>query len=693
MSLPSSPRPSILWSGEITCASFERRVQSIVPPAALMFLILLFAAADAPSAMAQNSRDLGDASLQELLNTDVYSASKHEQKSSDAPSSVTVVTAHEIQKYGYRTLADILQSVSGFYITYDRDYSYVGVRGFGRLGDWNSRVLVLVDGHRINDNVLGQAMIGSEFLVDVDLIERVEIIRGPSSSLYGAAAFFAVVNVITRKAEGANSLEVSFEPASFGTYKGRATYSGHYKDLGLLLSATFFNSEGQTLFFPEFNTPANNYGITRNTDYENYEHVLGTLTYRGFTLQGLFSARDKGVPTAYFGSIFNDPRTYNLDYHQYLDLGYRTSLGKNWELTANTSYDQARLQAPIPLATGLPTGISFLDTYSFRGNWWTSEVKVNRTLWKKHRLTFGFELRDNVRQDQGEYNTFDQSFFQVFRTSWNWAGYAQDEFSVTRKLSLNAGLRYDRYSTFGGTTNPRIAIVYHPIEPTTLKFLYGTAFRAPDVFEREPGYSPFYESNLGLTPETIRSFGGVLEQMLGQHLRLSVSVFDNRIDALISLQRDLATKQSVYQNSEGTTSRGAEAGFEGRFQNGWEVRGSYSYARAKTVVTNEKPNNSPEHLGKFNLSVPLWQRRLFASLDAQYTSPRQTLEGDTIGGFTVLNGTLLGHAFGRRADLSASVNNLLNKKYDDPGRPEDIQDTLQQNGRSFRVKLTWRFGE
>ncbi|GAC1436448.1 MAG: hypothetical protein NVS1B11_25960 [Terriglobales bacterium] len=114
---------------------------------------------------------------------------------------------------------------------------------------------------------------------------------------------------------------------------------------------------------------------------------------------------------------FNDPRTHNLDYHQYLDLGYRTSLGKNWELTANTSYDQARLQAPIAIATGLPAGGSFLDTYSFRGNWWTGEVKVNRTLWKKHRLTFGFELRDNVRQDQGEYNTFDQGFFQVSRTS------------------------------------------------------------------------------------------------------------------------------------------------------------------------------------------------------------------------------------------------------------------------------------
>jgi outer membrane receptor for ferrienterochelin and colicins len=131
-------------------------------------------------------KDLGQASLEELGNIQVYSASKHMQSTSDAPSSVTVVTADEIQKYGYRTLADILESVRGFYITYDRDYTFVGVRGFGRLGTWNSSILLLVDGHRINDNVLGDGFVGPEFLVDLDLVDRVEIIRGPSSSLYRA---------------------------------------------------------------------------------------------------------------------------------------------------------------------------------------------------------------------------------------------------------------------------------------------------------------------------------------------------------------------------------------------------------------------------------------------------------------------------------------------------------------------------
>ena len=193
-------------------------------------------------------KDLSDASLEELSNIQVYSASKHLQNASDAPASITVVTSDEIQKYGYRNLADILRTVPGFYVTYDRDYSFVGVRGFGHLGEWNSRILLLIDGHRINNNVLGQAMSGNEFLVDVDMIERVEIVCGPSSSLYGGNAFFAVINVITRTTKQVRDWELSFQAGSFGTYEGRATYGHEFHGLGVLLSGTFYDSRARRYF-------------------------------------------------------------------------------------------------------------------------------------------------------------------------------------------------------------------------------------------------------------------------------------------------------------------------------------------------------------------------------------------------------------------------------------------------------------
>jgi outer membrane receptor for ferrienterochelin and colicins len=612
------------------------------------------------------------------------------QSVSDAPASVTVVTADQIQKYGYRTLADILQSVRGFYITSDRDYSFVGVRGFGRLGDSNNRILVLIDGHRINDNVFGEPYLGTEFLVDVDLIERVEIIRGPSSSLYGADAFFAVINVITRKPPQLKGFELSPTAASFGTYQGRASYGAQTHGVNVLLSGTFYSSQGETLFFPQFTGPANNNGITRNTDYESSQHILATVSARGFTLQGLLSARDKGVPTGYYGALFNDPRTQNYDQHQYLDLSYRHLFAEKWDLTARTSYDRTHLKAPVAYSTGLPDGSSTLDTYSFQGNWWDGEVTLSRTL-KKHKITVGTEVTDNMQQDQADFTGVSNTLATVLGSSAIWALYGQDEFAITNNLTVSAGLRYDHYSDFGGSTNPRLGLIYHLAHQTTLKLLYGTAFRAPEPFELTPDYGPFYDANLDLKPETIRSVEGIVEKNLGEHFTLAGSVFQNRIDNLISLETNPADGHSIYENASGAIVTGAELEFGAHFANGIQGSGSYSYASVRGAADHETVPNSPQHLGKLNLSIPVAREWLFASVDAQYTSPVQTLTGATLGGFSVFNITLLSHTLGKHLDLSASVYNILNKKYADPGRPEDPEDSIQQDGRNFRVKIVARF--
>jgi outer membrane receptor for ferrienterochelin and colicins len=654
-----------------------------------LFAFLLSAAfAHAQDGTKDGPKDLGQASLEELGNIQVYSASKHLQSTSDAPSSVTVITADEIQKYGYRTLADILESVRGFYTNYDRDYTFVGVRGFGRLGSWNSSILLLIDGHRINDNVLGDGFIGPEFLVDLDLVDRVEIIRGPSSSLYGAQAFLAVINVITRKGPQLKGVELSFEPSSYGTYQGRASYGGQYKGIDLLLSGTFYNSQGPTLFFPQFDSAATNFGVTHNTDYESFQHCLATISFHGFTFQGLFSARDKGVPTGYFGAVFNDPRTLNLDYHQYFDLSYQHSLSEKWGLTARTSYDQARLQGPVVFPTGLSDPSTAVDTYSLRGNWWDGEAKLSGAVLDKHRITVGTEITDNLRQDQG--NLYENAFTPDPVSSVIWALYGQDEFAIDSKLTLSAGLRYDHYSNFGGTTNPRLGLIYHLFHPTTLKLLYGTAFRAPEPYELAPDFGSVYDDNLHLGPEKIRSVEGVVEQGLGQHFSLSGSVFRNWIADLITEETE-SDGQLVYQNSDKAVATGAEVELDGHMANGIKGRASYSYVDAEAPATHQTLTNSPHHLGKLDLSYPIVQHRLFASVDAQYTSSVQTLAGNNVNGFSVLNFTLLGHSLGKHLDLSGSVYNVFNKKYFDAGRPEDPEDSIQQDGRNFRIKLTGRF--
>src|SRR5579864_1535462 len=232
--------------------------------------LLLWAMLLAGSTVAQEQKqaDLGGLSIEDLAKVkveSVYGASKFLQKASDVPSSVTVVTAEQIQKYGYRTLADVLKSVRGFYVINDRNYSYVGVRGFSRPGDVNARILFLVDGHRINENIFDGAYVGTEFPVDIDLIERVEVTRGPSSSVYGAGAYVAVVNVITKRGRDLDSAEIYTESGSWDSYKGKASYGRRFDNgLETLLSSTFYDSEGHDrLFYPEFNSPATNNGIAQ----------------------------------------------------------------------------------------------------------------------------------------------------------------------------------------------------------------------------------------------------------------------------------------------------------------------------------------------------------------------------------------------------------------------------------------------
>ena len=211
----------------------------------------------------------------------VSGASKRDQKTTEAPSSVTVVVSDDVKRYGYRTLADILGSVQGLYVSYDRNYAFLGTRGIN-LGDFNSRVLVLIDGHRINNNLTDGALIETAFMLDVDLIDRVEVIRGPGSVLYGNNAFFGVINVITRRGSQLDGAEVSGEYASFDTYKGRVTYGKSFTNgAQLLLSTSYYDSAGQErLFYKEFNTTNQNNGVARGLDDDSFKSFFGSLGYR-----------------------------------------------------------------------------------------------------------------------------------------------------------------------------------------------------------------------------------------------------------------------------------------------------------------------------------------------------------------------------------------------------------------------------
>lgn len=425
-------------------------------------------------------------SLEDLMKVKVdtvYGLSRHLQKVTDAPAYITIITADEIRKFGYRTLADILRTVPGLYVTYDRNYSYLGVRGFGPPGDYNSRFLLLGDGHRVNDNIYDQAFLGTEFPVDVDLIDRVEVIRGPNSSLYVASAFLGVINVVTRRPSEVKNLEVSGELASYGTYKARASFGHRFRNgLEVLLSGSYYNSHGEDeLYFKEFDTPATHNGITEDTDYDEYRQFFANLSYRNFRLEGVYGSREKGVPTAPFNTLFDDPATRTLDTRAYLDLLYDRNFGSDWGLMARLYYDRYPYEGTYAVDLSLLGGPSrALDKLTGSGQCWGTEFSVSKKLRGRQTLIVGSEYRDNFQQHQTDFIVEPYlSLFDDRRSSDIWAAYAQDEVRLRHDLTLDLGVRHDHYSTFGGTTNPRAALIYRPFEKTTLKFLYGQSFRAP----------------------------------------------------------------------------------------------------------------------------------------------------------------------------------------------------------------------
>jgi outer membrane cobalamin receptor len=656
------------------------RARAILP-------VLLLAVSS--SAWAQSLPDL---SLEDLMKLDagqVYGASERLQPVTEAPASVSFITADEIARYGYRTLADILRGVRGMYVTDDRNFSLIGARGFAKPGDYNSRILLLVNGHRVNDNVFGQAEIGAEFGLDPAMFERVEIIRGPASSLYGDSAFFAVVNVITRSGASLGGGSMTLEAGTLGTQLLRGSVGQRLANgVDVALSGTYERSSGVgRLYFPAFDTSATNNGVADGLDGERVGQFYGHLAFKDLTVTAAYGSRRRVVPTASFGTLFNAqaPQEQTTDRHTLVDAEYGRSFGAT-RVNLRASFDRFSYDGIYPYGQDSPlTLVAFNGVVGTR---WSVGAGLTRAFRGRQVVRAGVEFIDNMRQDQLTRFIEDPVPVLDFRvSSTQHAFYVQDEIKLARWFIINAGLRYDAYTDFSRVT-PRTALIFLPSSAQSFKYLFGNAFRAPNQYEENT--FDFGEQVRNLRPESIDTHEAVWERYVNDWLRTSVSTYWYKADHLITLIPDASTiLGGTFVNQGEVRAKGLELEAQMRLRGESRALVSYSLQNAVDQETKTELPNSPRHVAKARMTLPGPTHFSIVSIEAQYLSSRQSVSGARVPGSAIANVSVI-QPVGRAFEIFGSVRNIFDVQYGDPASPQHREDVIPQNGRTARIGLRWK---
>ncbi|MBT8134279.1 MAG: TonB-dependent receptor [Gammaproteobacteria bacterium] len=640
--------------------------------------------------------DITEISLEQLLNTEVFTASKFNQKTSEAPSRVTVITSDAIRQFGYRTVKDILNSIPGLYTTYDRNYSYLGVRGFGLPGDYSTRILMLLDGQRVNDNIYDSFGIDYDSIINVDLIERVEFSAGPGSAIYGANAVFGVINVITKSGDAIDGVQVSADYASENSRRARVS-AGSSFDSGIdaLFSASAYKSDGADLYFPEFDDPATNNGVAVGRDYHESQNLFLKLKYESWGFEAAYNNRTKGIPTASYEQEFNMPPSETTDTLGMATLTYDSAIDSRSQVFGSISLGRFEYIGDYiydypPLTVNRDESL---------GEWWNAELRYQSTHFDNHRIILGTELQNNGTQQQANYDVDPfASYLDDMRSGERYGLYLQDEIKLSQQLILNAGIRYDRNIYGTNTSNikksiasPRLALIYAMQPETTLKFIYGTSYRNPNAYELFYPETLGYLPNTELEPEEVETFEIGIEHYLNNNFRLAASFYSNKTTNLIGLFEDPGTGDLFFNNLDDVTAQGTDLEAEYIDDNGLQLRSSYSFVDTEDKSTGVRLTNSPEHMFKFNMSAPVFRQNADAGIEFQYMSSRTTPNGGSTGGYSITNLTLSSQKIYERLELSASIYNLFDKQYADPVSVEHVQSSIVQDGRNFRIKASYTF--
>lgn len=632
---------------------------------------------------------VGDAqSLEDLLKrslpgsarrAEVSTASRFAQSADRAPALTYLVTAEDIRNFGYRSLGDILNSLPGLYLTHNGVFSFIGARGLGRPGDFNARLLVLIDGMRVNENIYDAAQIGPEFQLDAALIERVEFTPGPGSALYGNNAFFGVIQVFTKRVDKLAGPQLGLSAGSDHFLRAHASYGQRLEQGGdWWLGVTAFNQRHLPLLVDLPTRPRQlDAEALRQRQWDRGSKLALGWSQGGLDLQAGLAERRLGLPDVMLDA---EPLVYvqalDVTRLSHVSVRYAGDLGQewDWEMRASAQRSLYHRDTPSVDAQG--------ETRTFRaralGRWNSAELKLATERWAGQRWIMGLEVQHDLVQ-RLTYNELGQPLLQEsWGTDRRMGLYLQDELNLSDSQQLVLGWRRDKTRYSPGSSNPRIAWVWRPGENASLKLLHGRAYRATNLFE--------FDLNLSQgapmpTPERTRSTELAWEQALDGGLHYSLGLHRSRLRDLITLNLD----SFLFQNQGPVRSRGIDLGVEQRWPGGTQLAAMLSWQHSRDQE-GRRLVNSPSTLLKARWVQPLntgWQ------LGWQVLAmSRRSTDAGPLAGHAVHHVNLLWQ-WSPEAELAFGLYNALDKRYFD--RTDPSGPPLRQEGRSLRVSLTRRW--
>lgn len=675
----------------------------------------------------------------------VAAASRFTENVEDAPSSVTIIDGQELRAFGYPTVYEALRGVRGVAVGYDRVYASAAIRGLGDPNDYGNRLLLLQDGTVLNDNILSQSLIGSDGRADLEDVDRIEIVRGPGSLVYGTGAMSGVVNLVPRPKDDESSVHVGGGTYDNSVAHGRAGFHVNFnkaKTAGMWASVSGARSDGVTLEVEPRDRVNGAVATANQVDFFRSYGTAGRLWAGPFTAQWFYHSRKQHLPTGPYFTLFNDARTFYQDERVMGEVRVEPKINDKLQLLARAHANHYHFHGSYFYEQSPAPGYD----EDYYGTWFGGEARAVITPVSSLRITLGGEAQAHPEADMigcGGYvendkrclpmsQDPDNTYLDVVQNYWTGAAYGVLDWGPAKWFRASAGVRGNFSSFIEPQIVARGALIFKPWDGGVLKLMGGNAFRQPSIYERfyfdggtaqiqaedpsgDTKKAPFVEG--GLLPETILTGEVEISQRFLEDWTALTSVHVNRVENTITtVEVDPATGAPAagsgviqYQNSQAPALNvGFDVELRRDWRQGWMVSAFYSYQRPQLtnlqatdpiveanpdLQDNPRLTNAPEHLAGFRGVVPIVADLASLGLRVTLEAPRRVsyVSDELTRPAAVADLTLSGQVKRFGVGYTVGVYNVIDTRYNLPITETYFSRLSPQNGRTFLANVTVQY--